>query len=252
MTDAALRAYLLGRLTASEAAVVEASLLEDADLFSRMETAEDDLFDAVARNNLDADDRARFMERFGDEYGRRQFAQALVHRTASVRVLPFVQRRSGQLAIAASLTIAVGVYVIQRPALPDLPADAPAVQSPAPIAPPPITSNVSLALATSRAADAAEVVTIDSSTTLIDFRIRLNPADRFALYAVGLRGRADDIIWSNNAVQPATDGGELLVHALVPAERAPDGIYEIGVRGGADARSLDDLGFITIEIRRAR
>jgi hypothetical protein len=46
MNEAALRGYLLGKLTESEVELVEARLIEDPDLFSQMETAEDDLFDA--------------------------------------------------------------------------------------------------------------------------------------------------------------------------------------------------------------
>ena len=248
MTDAALRAYLLGKLAESDVELIENRLIEDEDLFSQMETAEDDLFDAFARGTLDADERARFLDRFGAD-PRRQFAEAFVKRTASARVVPFVQRRWVELAVAASLVIGVGAFLIPRgpavnPSL-DAPVSAPILA--VPVAP--IVSNVALALGTSRATGGATRVAIDPAAAQVDFRIRLNPADKYAAYAAEIRSQADLIIWGE-AVASSSEGGELVVHAVVPATRLTAGTYEIAVRGGASATSLDDLGFVTIEVGR--
>ena len=81
MTEASCRAYLLGTLPESEAALVEGQLLEDGDLFGQLQTAEDDLFDAFARGALDEEGRARFLERLGGDQRRMQFARAFVQRT---------------------------------------------------------------------------------------------------------------------------------------------------------------------------
>ena len=251
MTEAALRAYLLGKLTESEAELVEARLVEDPDLFGQMETAEDDLFDAFARGSLDADERARFVERFGADQQRQRFAQALVTRTSSRKVVPFYRQSWIGLAAAASLAVVIGAFLIPRqrgseapPALAAVP-----VATPAPAAP--ITSVVSLSLGTSRAAGAPAKAVIPADAARVDFAIRLNPADKFAAYAAEIRSQSDLIIWGD-AIQTGTVGGDLIAHAIVPVDRLPAGTYEIAVRGGATATALDDLGFVTIEVSRSQ
>ena len=92
MNASASRAYLLGLLADAEVEAVEARLLDDADLFSQMETAEDDLFDAFARGRLSADERARFLQRFGAEASRRRFARAFAQRTQAGRVGSLARR----------------------------------------------------------------------------------------------------------------------------------------------------------------
>ena len=249
MTEAAVRAYLLGKLTDSEAELVEARLLEDADLFSRMETAEDDLFDAFARGNLDQDERARFLEKFGADHTRRRFAEAFVTRTSSRKVVPFVQRRWVELAAAACLVIMAGAAWLEHVPVSDQAPLALRRTTSAPVAPAPMTSHFVLALGASRAAAGPAKVALDNAATTVDFGIRLNPADKYAAYAAQIRSQTDLIIWGD-VVQPSTEGGDLVVHALIPADRLPAGTYEIAVRGGPNASSLDDLGFVTIEVSR--
>jgi anti-sigma factor RsiW len=249
MTEAALRAYLLGKLTESEAELVEARLLEDADLFSRMETAEDDLFDAFARGILDQDERARFLERVGSAQPRRRFAEAFVTRTSSRKVVPFVQRRWVELAAAACLVIMAGAAWLEHVPVSEQRPVALRRTSSAPGPAAPITSHFVLALGASRAAGAPAKVAIEGAATNVDFAIRLNPADKYSAYAAQIRSQSDLIIWGD-VIQPSTEGGDLVVHATVPADRLPSGSYEIAVRGGASASSLDDLGFVTIEVSR--
>lgn len=253
MTEAALRAYLLGKLTESEVELVEVRLVSDPDLFAQMETAEDDLFDAFAREMLDAGDRARFIERFGADAKRQQFAKAFVKRTSSRKVVPFVQRRWVGLAAAASLALALGAFLIPRERAVEAPS--PSASSPASsravVPASPITARVSLALGGTRAAGAATKVAIAGDASRVDFAVRLNPADKFAAYAAEIRSSADLIIWGE-AIQSGTESGDLIVHALVPADRLTAGTYEIAIRGGASAAALDDLGFVTIEVTRAK
>lgn len=251
MTDAALRSYLLGKLTESEVDLVETRLLEDEDLFALMQTAEDDLFDAFARNRLDADERTRFLQRFGADASRRQFARAFVQRTPASRVIPFVQRRWVELAVAATLAIVVGALVIPRGSRTDQPPLRTEVAPPTPTPKAPVISTVSLTLATSRAAGGAQRVLVNNDATEIDLRVRVNPADRYAFYAIEVRSNADQIVWGGRA-DMTSENGELIVHANVPAARMPPGSYEVAVRGGAAAQSLDDLGFIAIEVTRER
>jgi hypothetical protein len=257
MTEAALRAYLLGKLTESEVEQVEVRLVEDPDFFAQMESAEDDLLDAFARGNLDADDRAKFVERFGADSRRLRFAKALAQRTTSRKVMPFVRRPWVGLAAAAALIIVVGTVVVQRetPVAPDAPAAPVAPAAPdalvAPVAPVAPASRATFSLGSSRAASGPAKVVVASDAVRVDLGIRLNPADRFRAYAVEIRSQANNIVWGQ-AVQSATEGGDLFVHALVPADRLPDGTYEIAVRGGGNAGVLEDLGFATIEVSRIK
>lgn len=251
MTEAALRAYLLGKLSDAEVELVEVRLLEDAELFTQMEVAEDDLFDAFARGSLDADERARFLERFGADGQRRRFASAFVQRTSSRKVVPFIKRQWVGFAVAASLVIAVGAFVIPRGPDPVEPSTAPGSTSGATVVPASITMRVPLALGSSRAAGGPETVAIARDATHVDLRIQVNPADKFAAYQVQVRSQADNIVWAD-AVQPTTEGSDLFVDAIVPVDRLPAGTYEVAVRGGATAMSLDDLGFVTIEVRRTQ
>jgi hypothetical protein len=251
MTEAALRAYLLGQLPDSEAELVETRLIEDADLFSQMETAEDDLFDAFARGRLTPDERDRFLQRFGAESSRRRFANTLARRTSTEHVVPFVRRRWVGLALAAGLVMAVGAYLIPRQPEPSGRAE-PIAAMPAAAAPAPVTSVIALALGTSRAAGAPVRVVVDRATAQMNFRIRLNPADRYPVYTVEIRSTADNVVWGDAALQSANENGDLVIHAVVPADRLPSGNYEIGVRGGPAAAALEDLGFLNIEVSRAQ
>lgn len=81
LTDAALRAYLLGRATKADAARLEARLREDEQLLNTLRSLEDDLFDEYVRNTLSPDDARQFLERYGDQKDRLAFARALAART---------------------------------------------------------------------------------------------------------------------------------------------------------------------------
>ena len=250
MTEAALRAYLLGKLSDPEVAQLESRLIEDPDLFSQLEVAEDDLFDAFARGQLDADERRRFVQRFAQDSERRQFAKAFSQRTAPARVVPFPRRYWMPLAAAAVLLIAVYVFPWRSPEH----APAPATGAIAPVAAPPAPMatvlRVPLSLGTSRSASGATAVALDSKITAVDFGIRLNPADRYAVYAVSVRARDGNVVWSGNSLSASDENGDLILHASVPADRLSAGAYELSVRGGASASSLDDLGFLAIEVNR--
>src|SRR5690242_13507247 len=164
MTEAALRAYLLGKLSESEVDLVENRLVEDPNYFSELEVAEDDLFDAYARGQLDSDDRQRFLARFGKDDSRRQFAVALAARTSPAKVVPI--RRRYWMPLAAAATLLIGVYLV--PWRGAQPADTPSTSAPsaiAPAAPTEVLLRVPLALGVSRAAGGSTPVSIDANVT---------------------------------------------------------------------------------------
>jgi hypothetical protein len=171
-------------------------------------------------------------------------------RTSSGKVIRFIPRRWLDLAAAAVVVLGVAAYLIpraERPAEPLL-----AEQAATPAAGAETTSRVALALATSRAAGAPVSVSVAPGAASIDLAIRLNAADRYPIYAVEIRSQADNIVWGASSLTSIADNGDLVVHAVVPADRLPSGSYEVAVRGGATAASLDDLGFLTIEVRRTQ
>ena len=85
--DLELERYLLGDLPDEQIQRIDGRLLEQPDLFSRVETIEDDLVDRYVRDELSGEDRRRFEERLlpSDRIRRRvAFARSL-HRLAEER-----------------------------------------------------------------------------------------------------------------------------------------------------------------------
>lgn len=249
-TDSALREYLLGSSSSEAAERMEVRLLDDDELFAALRGAEDDLFDDCARGRLDDAALARFLERYGHETARRRFAGAFAHRTASASAsrptaMPFARRRWIPLAAAAALILMAGALYTR------LEAPAPIVARPQPqprtiaTAPPVVVPfAVTLTLGTSRAAATATTVTIPKGTTRVTVNVRLDPADRYEMYDMQLRGAGDRMIWSASRLPAAAVDGHLTVATPIPAAFLKPGTYELVVRG------LDnDLGFLPLTIR---
>jgi hypothetical protein len=250
VTDAECRAYLLGRLSEAEAEHLEARLLQDDEVFQAVREAEDDLFDAFARGQLTADDRARFVERFGDRTDGLAFSRAL-----ATRVRPERSSDGGSasrrpwipLAAAAAVVLTAGAALMWR-SQPG-PAGAPAAKAPgvsaptAPAGPSPIV--VALSLSTSRAAGEPASVSLPASAASLQVRVRLNPADKYDRYMMELRSQADRVVWRGDDLRAAAEAGDLIVTATIPATSLEAGRYELAVRGGTD-----DLGFVPVRIMR--
>jgi len=239
-TDSALRAYLLGSASPEMAEQLEARVLEDHELFAALQSAEDDLFDACARGTLTSVERTRFLERYGRDTDRLRFAAALAQRPATpARVSPAARRPWIPLAAAAALILAAGALVTQLEAPAPLPS--PQQQGAAPAQAP---FAVALTLGTSRSASASTPITIPAGTAAVQLNVRLDPADRFARYAMELRGAGDRVVWSGADLTAEAVDGNLNVSARIPATVLPAGSYELAVRGGGT-----DLGFVPLTVR---
>lgn len=239
-TDSALREYLLGSSSPEAAERVEARLLEDDDLFAALQNAEDDLFDAFARGALDGTERARFLERYGQQADRLRFAGVLAQRTtASARAVPFTSRAWMPWAAAAVLVLAAGAVFTQLEAPSVVPGPEPNASRPEsrPFA-------VALTLGASRAAAATTPVMIPPGTTELVVNVRLDPGDRFDTYAIDLRGAGDRVLWSGANLTASAVDGTLTVSARIPAASLPAGSYELAVRGAGT-----DLGFLPLTVR---
>src|SRR5262245_54849709 len=158
----------------AEAERFESRLLEDDEAFRAVREVEDDLFDAFARNRLTGDDRTRFLQRFGAQSDRLEFARVLAQRVSP-------DRSSGggrawrsnwmPLAAAAMLVLVVGLAWLapRRGSAPQAPA---VTGVPTSMIVPPVVAT--LTLATSRAAGDAASIAVPRGTPALQLRVRLN------------------------------------------------------------------------------
>lgn len=263
MTDHELRAYLLGQSAPDDAARLEERLLEDQDVFDALRGMEDDLFDEYARGRLTADERRQFLARYGGQTERLAFADALARRASSpTKVLPFrglTRREWVPLAAAAALVAAVGGFWIARRNLPDenraaqrvIPREttAPGRPEQPPAAMPPFVALI--ALGTSRAASASDArIALPNGASIVELRVRLDPADRFDRYTMELRSSSNAVVWRSDDLRASSDGGDLLAVGRMSAAAVTDGSYELTVRGGSAKGALEDLGFVTVKVTR--
>jgi hypothetical protein len=248
LTDTALKAYLLGRATDADAARVEERLLEDEQLFATLQSVEDDLFDDYARKKMSAEDAQRFLAKYGDQRDRLAFAGALAARTSRKAVDNQSNVRWGwmPLAMAASLVLAVGSYLMLRTA-PVLPAESAARQAETAALP---TVLALLSLGGSRAEGAASVISLPKDTGAIQLRVRLNPADRFDRYAMELRSSSNLVVGRADDRRPTTEAGDLVIEGTVPAVTVIDGSYELAVSGLSGTSAPEPIGFVQVRVSR--
>jgi hypothetical protein len=155
-----------------------------------------------------------------------------------------------QLAAAAALVAAVVGVVSQRsgPAERIATATPPATRSGG--APPQAPFVVALTLGTSRSVSGSQAVAVPRDLSTVLLRVRLDPADKYEHYSMELRSSLDNIVWGDAALRASTEDGELTLSAMVPSGRLPNGVYELGVRGANGTSTPEDLGFVTLEVRR--
>lgn len=243
--EAELREYLLGRLPESETEALEKKLLDDEDLFLTARSIEDDLVDDFARNELASADREAFASRYRGQPSRLLFANALAQRGSNVVAFPR-NRWFGWAAAAAVGVVALTVVLEER----RTPVLAPTVirrQAKVPVLD---SAAATVTLASSRAASAATVVTLPKNVSTLQLRVRLNPEDRFERYA--LEVRSNRLVWRGDDLHASSEGGELALSAAVPASSLENGSYEVSVQGSHPNASPEDLGFVSLEIRRSQ
>jgi hypothetical protein len=248
--DDELRAYLLGRMPADEAARLEERLLEDDDLFGTARSVEDDLFDAHARGRLNPLEQQQFLARYGDQTARIAFARALAARTGAspVRLKADTTYAWMPLAAAAVLVLAVGGYLLVRQQTPRVATQTAAIST---VARTPAVAVAMLTLGTSRAPGAPLAVTLPTDASALRLHIVINPADRFDRYALDLRSTADRIVWHGDDLHASSDASELSLIVDVPAGSLENGTYEVAVRGVNGGAPAEALGFVTVEVHRA-
>jgi hypothetical protein len=250
LTDADLRAYLLGQTTEASIERVEIRLLEDDDFSATVGSVEDDLFDDYTRGALSEGDLQRFLTRYGREHGRLLVARALSAKTARPGgVFSPAAPKYWTLVAAAAIMAAVGVTfgLKSRPA-PHHPPVAAVVSPPAPATS--ATVALLLTLGTSRSAAPAPEAMLPASAATLQLRVRIDPADTFDRYAMALRSGDGTVIWHADALEASLEGGDRILIGNVPAASLTDASYELAVRGSAAGSRPEVLGFAAVTVRR--
>jgi hypothetical protein len=240
--DTALRDYLLGRLSESEAEQMESAALEDEELFLALRATEGDLFDELARGELDESDRQAFLSKFGSDRKRIAFADALAHRN----VVAFPQRRrwiAGSAAAAAMVILAVALWFRETP---EQPVPVARVVAQAPKVVQPVVATVTLALGTSRSSSETQDITIPAGASSVEFRVRLHPEDRFDRYSAELTTALGEPLWRGENLHSVSEKGVLILPFVVPAGSiASDGSFELAVHGDDEP-----LGFVEFKAQK--
>jgi hypothetical protein len=248
LTDADLRAYLLGQTTEAKAEAIEIRALDEEDFFATVQSVEDDLFDDYVRGRMADDERARFLAKYGEKRVRLVVARALAARTAGPRVVsPPVASRYWMMAAAAALVIGIGL-TLGIPGRPSQNRAEVPVSTPAPAAPVPVALHVTLGASRS-AAPSPEAVLPPSAATL-QLRVRIDPADVFDGYAMELRSDRGSIVWRADGLEASAAGGDLTLVGDVPVAPLNDATYELTVIGSKVGKAPETLGFAAVRIRR--
>ncbi len=268
VTDAELRAYLLGLSSESDAARLEEAILDDDEMFEWLQGVEDDLFDEDARGLLSPGDSVRFRERPGHDRGREAFARALAARAgqrAERRAKDRVEHRAEPraivprparwtrvaipLAIAAALAIGVGATLVRRqPREPSSTGGATQTATSSPVPRIPAVA-LQLTLGTARSAAAPSSVTAGRDAP-IELRVRIDPADRYDRYSMELRSPAGQVVWREDNLHATGSRDEPSLVATIPSTSADAGSYELAVRGATAGGSANTLGFVAISVDR--
>jgi hypothetical protein len=276
--DRRLIRYLLGTITADEAEELDELSMTDEDFAGRLQVVEDDLVDAYARGDLDADARTRFESRYlavPGAHERLRFAEALeIHqqRGASrasepARAVPLFtpSRRLPMwaLAAAASIVLAVASYVllqrtIARPPESEVPPAVvksqpgpPAVETPTASAPAQADESViaMVLMPPTRGPGESAALTLPPSATTVEIRLTLE-SDDFRGYEVVLKeSKTDRALWRSPRLQSTASAADRIVPVKIDATLLNSDRYTfdlIGYRGAGGAEVITSYTFRVI------
>jgi hypothetical protein len=251
LTDAGLRAYLLGQTTEANAERVEIRALDDEDFFETIKSVEDDLFDEYARGSMTDDERSLFLAKYGADRDRLRVAHALAGRTAPPRAVWWrAAPPYWMAAVAAVLLAAVGfpLLIKSRSTLQDRSTPSVSVSTPAAVRPAPVA--LLLTLGSSRSAASSTETRLPPFAATLQLRVRLDPADTFDSYAMELRSDRGVAVWRADALHASAADGDLIVAGDVPAASLQSASYELTVLGSPAGGAPEALGFAAVKIAR--
>jgi hypothetical protein len=256
--EAALRNFLLGRLSSQLAEPLEAEMLDSEELFERVKIVETELFDDFAAGRLSAADQKAFLSRYNGHAARSRyvFTNTLQARSAATTITSFRPRAARiVLAAAAIAVVAIGLAFVsmRRPELPTAtPTQTAQSLEPAPIAVPPLARTISftITLGGTRASAGRNALSIPADAAHVQLGVRLHPEDVYDRYAIDVRDVRDRSVWQQSDLQATAAPGMRTVQTAIPADRLPGGTYEIAVSGVTGNGPADTLGFQSLEVRR--
>ena len=261
------RAYLLGRLTADEAARLEVEVMEDAGVAERMEAAEAELIDDFVEGRLVADDRRSFETVFLATPIRRdrvRIARELATRSAgaprasvSVRKAPTPLRFV--LPLAAAIVAGVGLSLFMQddsgtktantnptPTPIPVPSATPANPTETPKPPMLRRATFALALAMARGSEATQLV-VPKDAELIELQFDLDGETRYRAFNARLVDATGKELWRSDAAGvPASKDG-VLTFELPPSPAIVNaGACELTVEGHDSAGRTARVGQIPV------
>jgi hypothetical protein len=253
--DGLLQRYLLGELPLEEEERLDELSIAEGEIAARLHALEYDLHDAYVRNELSAEERARYERVYEPAtIGKRdvEVAQRLAEtvrrqRAPRLNAAPSPWLRLLAAAAAIVLLVSAAAYLaLQRQNGGNQPANTtagsqpvivapPAVQPPPPA--PPTVATVALHLAIpTRALNALPVLSIPAGTQQVQVTLDLEVAD-FASYSVAIRDLAGDrTVWRSESIPPPTPQPRALTFA-VPASALQSRRYTVELRGVNGKRS---------------
>jgi anti-sigma factor RsiW len=261
-TEPRILRYVLGQLTSPELDEVEDRLLADEAFFEQVEAVEAEVCDEYVAGRLSAAEQSAFAARLSDNprlQRRVAFARALA---ASAR--PAARMATWWWAAAAALIVATASVIwlardrtapppvtasgpspvaapSQPPSTPapfDNSSGRPELRRGAPAGGPPVVTPAPTVLATITlfgpvVRDAAQmpVLSIPAGPGTVRVEVALLVGDVFPEYRTDITGRSGTSVFESGKLSPTTSASGQSVVTDVPADRLPNGTYEITIYG---------------------
>jgi hypothetical protein len=280
--DELLRSYLLGGLTGDEADDLERRLLKEDDLFELSEAIEADLLAEYAQGGLAPAERERVQQWLASSPQVRE--RLKLTRSLSIlagrekpAVLPFVRRAAPTrqpalrwTALAAGLLAAAGLawFTWQQPHPTDqksqeqpgqviaetsraheVPAPPP---TPPPVAPAPKPVVFELALMSLRGSEPVEKLRVRANAGTVELHISVVEMDNLQSFHLTLQNRKGETVKAWTRLKPRSLNGVRTLIVDLPAEKLPDGKYDIQAQGLAPGGELEDLSPLEFEVVREK
>lgn len=260
-TDEQVVQYLLGELSDEERLAVQESLFRDNEVFDRLQDAETDLIDALARGELTAGDaqKVRDFVAASGQHARLNFARALASsetaRAGGLRTqqAPATSGLSAVLSAASRLfssrlilafacgvlAVIAGWFWLQNGRL----RQGAGTRTVA-VAPSGPVFTFALPSGVVRGVEQARQVTIPAGTAIVQIELPIDQPGAYAGFSAVVKTSGGDVVWSESGtLAQATDRAALLIAAAA----LHSGRYEItlaGTHGGGQPELINYFYFV--------
>jgi len=115
-----------------------------------------------------------------------------------------------------------------------------------PAEPAPFIATIALGMPHTATSDAH--LSIPRDVPAIEVQVWLD--QRFDRYAMELRDTSNRPVWRADNLHASAERGSLVVAARVPPDALGDGVFDLGVGGGAAPGPLEELGHVRMTVTR--